>query len=241
MFSEASLIRNIREVSGLVAKRPVGFFMLLLAFILIPSMQFFVFLPLAIWLLPVSYLLCASAYYNVSIAQMIADKKEKILPVVLNIVMHTAGMIAVMGLFWAVDGKGFEATLYPFAGDAVRNAWFRFCDKFPLELVLLLATFWFTWPAAGHLIFKESGRGSSLSDKNAEVFNHLGWKNWLWLAIVVCGLGYGWYMLTPILYAQKTSVIWVIGYAVVLLFLTGVSFFYGLSIYGMTKEEEHAE
>lgn len=228
-----------KTVFQLVARRPLAFFLMLLLFVLVAILPTAFFLVATFWLLPFLYMVFASAYYGEGVAQMVTRAKNRIGPFVQSMGIHGLALGALFVAVWWLSGNAYHALVYPFASSTLlANSWFRFCDKFPMELALLIGGFWFIWPAAWTVIRKEDvaeGHHAML-DSNEALFGRLIQGPWLYLLICVSVLGLGWYWLMPRVFGYWESSMLIAVCVILMLFMAGWSFLYGVSLFANDKE-----
>ncbi|MGK9451069.1 hypothetical protein [Acidithiobacillus caldus] len=228
-----------KTVFALVAQRPIAFFLLLLWFVLLPVLPVAWFLVALFWTLPLLYLVFASAYFAEDVVGIVSRAKSRMVPYLQSMGLHGLVLGVMFASIWWLSGKQFPALLYPFAGpSALANSWFRFCDKFPIEPVLLLGGFWFFWPSVWSVLRKDRGSESSstILDSNEALFTHLLGGPWPYLLLAVCMLGFGWYWLLPKVFSYWASSLLIAGCVMLMLFLAGWSFLYGVQL-----SENHEE
>ncbi|AEK58661.1 hypothetical protein Atc_2013 [Acidithiobacillus caldus SM-1] len=228
-----------KTVFALVAQRPIAFFLLLLWFVLLPVLPVAWFLVALFWTLPLQYLVFASAYFAEDVVGIVSRAKSRMVPYLQSMGLHGLVLGATFVTVWWLSGKQFHAVLYPFAGPSERaNAWFRFCDKFPMEPVLLTGGFWFFWPAVQSVLQRDSTTDSyaAILDRNEALFTHLLGGPWPYLLLAVGVLGFSWYWLLPKVFSYWESSLLIAGNVVLMLFLAGWSFLYGVQLSERTGE-----
>ncbi len=229
-----------KTVFQLVARRPFAFFLLLLWFVLLPVLPVGLFLVGTFWSLPLVYVVFASAYFAEGMVGMVVRAKSRMLPYLQSMALHGLFLGAMFVTVWWLSGNQFHALLYPFAGPSVlANSWFRFCDKFPIEPVLLMGGFWFFWPSVWSVLRKDRGTETSATilDSNEALFTHLLDGPWPYLLLTVCMVGFGWYWLLPKVFTYWESSLLIAGCVMLMLFLAGWSFLYGVQLSENHEEE----